>query len=139
MLGIAARRADIVGINGNLRSGVIGPDAIATMTLEAVHDRLDVVEAEARAVGRLDEIELHLRAFFVDVTDERERRISDTAALLGVEEGQIVASPYALIGNVDQIVQQLVERREQLGFSYVTVSASELDAFAPVVARLAGN
>ena len=36
VLSIAAREADIVGINGTLTAGVIGPEAIATMTREAV-------------------------------------------------------------------------------------------------------
>ena len=36
MLTIAAQQADIVGVHGTLRAGVIGPDAVSTMTEEAV-------------------------------------------------------------------------------------------------------
>jgi hypothetical protein len=36
-------------------------------------------------------------------------------------------------------VEILLERRERYGFSYVIVGAGEIDAFAPVVAELAGR
>ena len=39
VLSIAAREADIVGINGSSHAGVIGPEAIATMTAEAVAEQ----------------------------------------------------------------------------------------------------
>ena len=48
MLTIAAREADIVGINGTLTAGVIGPEAIATMTHEAVADKVAVVRRGRR-------------------------------------------------------------------------------------------
>ena len=47
VLSIAAREADIVGINGNLASGVIGPEAVATMTREAVVERVGMVRDAA--------------------------------------------------------------------------------------------
>ncbi|HSP27203.1 MAG TPA: TIGR03621 family F420-dependent LLM class oxidoreductase, partial [Ilumatobacteraceae bacterium] len=40
VLTIAAREADIVGVNGTLDAGVIGPEAIATMTAEAVTSKV---------------------------------------------------------------------------------------------------
>ena len=51
----------------------------------------------------------------------------------------VATSPFALIGSVDTIVEELVRRREELGFSYVVVAGGDIDAFAPVVARLAGS
>ena len=51
---------------------------------------------------------------------------------------EMLESPYALIGSVEQIVETLQERRERYGFSYITVFG-DIDAFAPVVARLAGT
>ncbi len=41
--------------------------------------------------------------------------------------------------SVDQAVNHLVEQRERFGFSYVQVLDTQLEAFAPVVARLAGK
>ncbi len=139
VLGIAAREADIVGVNGTLHAGVIGPEAIATMTHDAVVDKVAIVADAARAAGRLDHIEMNVRTFFVSVTDDRDGQVSAMAGLIGVDEQMITESPFALIGNVDQICETLVARREAFGFSYVIVGAAELDAFAPVVARLAGT
>lgn len=139
VLGIAAREADIVGVNGTLHAGVIGPGAIATMTRDAVVDKVAVVADAARAAGRLDHIEMNVRTFFVAVTDDQDAQIAAMAGMIGVDEQMIAESPFALIGDVEQICDTLVARREQFGFSYVIVGAGELDDFAPVVARLAGT
>jgi len=42
-------------------------------------------------------------------------------------------------GSPDAMADQLVGRRDALGLSYVTVPAEAMDAFAPVVERLAGR
>ena len=139
VLGIAAREADIVGVNGTLHAGVIGPEAISTMTRDAVVDKVAIVANAAREAGRLDHIEMNVRTFFVSVTDDRDAQISAMAGMIGVEERMIAESPFALIGDVDEICDTLVARREEFGFSYVIVGAGELDDFAPVVARLAGT
>jgi probable F420-dependent oxidoreductase len=139
MLGIAAREADIVGVNGTLHAGVIGAEAIATMTREAVVDKVAVVAEAARAAGRLDAIEMNVRTFFVSVTDDRAGRIAAMAGMIGVEDRMIRESPFALIGSVAQIVEDLIARREEFGFSYVIVGGDEVDSFAPVVAALAGT
>ena len=137
MLGIAARHADIVGINANMRAGVVGPDAFDSMTAEAVDDKVTWVRQQAG--DRVDQIEWNIRAFMVNVT-ERPAAVVDTLAnALSVPTSHIEQSPFALIGPVDAIVDALVERRERWGLSYVIVGADEAEAFAPVVARLAGR
>jgi len=44
-----------------------------------------------------------------------------------------------LIGTVEQIVEALWIRRESYGISYIVITEEQMDAFAPVVARLAGK
>ena len=139
VLTIAAQRADIVGVNGTLHAGVIGPDAIASMTAEAVIDKLAIVADAAAAAGRLDHIEMNIRTFFVAITDDRDQHIADVAGLIGVDPAMVAASPFAIIGTTEQIADQLIERRARFGFSYVIVGADEIDDFAPVVAQLAGT
>ena len=51
----------------------------------------------------------------------------------------ILENPYVLVGTVDQIVQDLCARRARWGISYYVVHEPYMDAFAPVVARLAGK
>jgi probable F420-dependent oxidoreductase len=137
VLSIAAQRADIVGINPTLHAGVIGPDAFATMTAEAVADKVRVVAESAG--DRIADIELNIRAFLVQVTDDRAGAVAGISEMIGVEPGMIERSPFALVGSTAKIVEDLLERRERHGFSYVIVGADEIDAFAPVVAELAGR
>jgi alkanesulfonate monooxygenase SsuD/methylene tetrahydromethanopterin reductase-like flavin-dependent oxidoreductase (luciferase family) len=52
---------------------------------------------------------------------------------------ELLASPHALIGSEDRIVERVQDLRERYGISYVTVFVPAMEAFAPVVARLAGR
>jgi hypothetical protein len=52
---------------------------------------------------------------------------------------EILESPYVLIGSVDQIIENLQTRRARWGISYFTIFEPYMDAFAPVVAQLAGK
>jgi probable F420-dependent oxidoreductase len=139
VLTVAAQHADIVGVNGTLDAGVIGPEAIATMTADAVTSKVAIVAEAATAAGRLEHIEMNIRTFFVSVTDDRAGQLTGMASLVGVDEQMIAASPFALIGSSSQIVEDLIARREQYGFSYVIVGAEDIESFAPVVAELAGT
>ena len=51
----------------------------------------------------------------------------------------VAESPFALIGTTASIADTLLQRRDELGFSYVIVGGDDIDAFAPVVAQLAGT
>jgi probable F420-dependent oxidoreductase len=137
VLTVAAQRADIVGVNGTLHAGAIGPEALESMTAEAVDAKVDIVRQAGAA--RLDEIEMNIRVFMVNVTDDRAAAINGLAGLLGVQESLIDQSPFALIGSTAQMAQWLRERRERWGFSYIIVGHHDVEAFAPVVAELAGT
>ena len=47
--------------------------------------------------------------------------------------------PSLVIGTVEQLVEQLYQRRERYGFSYYIVTDQHVQALAPVVAQLAGK
>ncbi len=137
VLSIAAREADIVGINATLTAGVIGPEAIATATEEAVVDKVAIV-AEA-AGDRIGDIEMNIRTFFVSVTDDRAGQLAAIASMIGAEPELVERTPFALVGSPAQIAEDLQERRDRFGFSYIIVGPDEIDSFAPVVADLAGK
>ncbi len=137
VLTYAAREVDIIGINGTLTAGVVGPEAIASMTAEAVDEKVAIV-AEAGA-HRLDDIEMNVRAFFVNVTDNRSEAVTGMASLIRVPEEMIENTPFALIGSPQSIIEDLLARRERWGFSYVIVGAQDIESFAPVVAALRGK
>ncbi len=137
VLSFAAREADIIGINGTMTAGVVGPDAISSMTADAVDEKVDIVRSAAGS--RLADIEMNIRAFFVKVTDDASGTISGMAQMIGVEPTMVAETPFALIGPVNKIVDDLLARRERWGFSYVIVGAEDVDSFAPVVAALNGQ
>jgi hypothetical protein len=47
--------------------------------------------------------------------------------------------PATMIGTVEEIVARLQEQREQYDISYRAIPAVAMDAFAPIVRRLAGT
>jgi len=137
VLTLAAREADIVGINGTLHEGMIGPGAIESMTAEAVDDKVAIVRAAAGA--RMADIEMNVRVFMVNVTEDRAGRIEKLSSAFGVPSAFMEASPFALIGTPAQLVEDLLARRDKWGFSYIIVGADDVEPFAPVVAELAGK
>ena len=48
-------------------------------------------------------------------------------------------SPFVVSGDATAMSEELLERRDRLGVSYVTVAHDQMETFAPVVARLAGK
>ena len=84
-------------------------------------------------------MELHIRVFVAAVTDDRLGLAEAMAPGFGLTPQQALASPFALVGTVDQICEDLLARRERWGFSYVAVGPEVMADLAPVVARLAGT
>ena len=139
VLTFAAREADIVGINATLTSGAVDASTFDSMTAAAVDAKVDVVRRAATEAGRIDDIEMNLRAFMVFVTDDVEQALGTLAEFTGAPEEVIADSPFTLVGPVDRIIEQLQHRRERWGFSYVIVGQNDVEPFAPVVAALAGT
>lgn len=137
VLSIAAREADIVGVNASMHAGVVGPDAIASMTADSVDDKVAIVRAAAGP--RLADIEMNVRVFMVQVTEHREATIAGIAGALGVQADMVETTPFALVGPPSKLVEDLLERRERWGFSYIIVGGGDVEAFAPVVAELSGR
>ena len=137
VLGIAARHADIVGVNPNLAAGYIGREVIESTQAEYFDERVRWVREAAG--DRFAQLELQILTFFVTLTNERQSAIDGLAGMMGVTSEQVAETPVALIGSVDHIVETLQMRRERFGFNYVVVHEAEMEAFAEVVAALTGR
>ena len=104
-------------------------------------------EALARKVGwvraaagdRFAQLELALLFQGSAVTDRPHAAAADLAPEFGLTPEQVLAFSEFAFGSVDQIVEQLVALRERHGISYLTVIQPQMEAFAPVVARLGGR
>jgi probable F420-dependent oxidoreductase len=137
VLTIAAREADIVGVNANLRAGYVGPEVAATITADQFDRRLRWVREAADE--RFDQLELQVLTFFVMIVPNREETVERVAPMFGVTTHDALEIPIALVGTLEQICETLIERRERWGFNYIVIHEAELEAFAPVVERLAGT
>jgi probable F420-dependent oxidoreductase len=141
ILGLAAREAAIVGVNANLRSGVGGsPDSVSSLTSTATDQKLEWLREAAGE--RFDDLELQTLVGFTHVTtdaDEATPIFEGMAQHFGVTPDDARMAPVTLVGTETQIEDLLLARRERWQMSYVVVEWTALDAFAPLVARLAGK
>jgi probable F420-dependent oxidoreductase len=137
MLRIAARQADIVNVNFDLREGAVNRKLVRTGLAEATDEKLGWIKEAAGE--RMESIELSVTIFLANITDDRETVASAMAGGVGVEPKDILAMPHFLIGTIDEVVEDLQQRRERYGISYVIVPGEAAESFAPVVARLTGT
>ncbi len=137
VLRLAGREADIVSLNFNNRAGVIGPDGVHLSTEAQTRRKIGWIREGAGA--RFDELEIEIGAYFTVVMDDPAPALAGFAQLFGLPPEEVAKHPHALIGGLDAICDELERRRALFGISYVTVGADVMDAFAPVVARLAGS
>ena len=137
VLSTAARLADIVGVNPNVGEGTVGAEAIASMSADATEEKLGWVRDAAG--DRFDDIEISILKFVTVVTDDRDSVAEMVGGRMGMDAATILASPHTMVGSADQIADELTEQRDRWQGSYVTVQLDALDAFAPVVAKLAGG
>ncbi|MFD0851624.1 LLM class F420-dependent oxidoreductase, partial [Actinomadura adrarensis] len=93
-----------------------------------------------RAGDRFDGLELSVLIQMVQITPDRRAAAGELAQVFGyMAAEEILECPYVLLGTVEQIAEQLRERRERYGFSYITVHAPFMEAFGPVVEHLGGT
>ncbi|MGH9164745.1 MAG: TIGR03621 family F420-dependent LLM class oxidoreductase [Acidimicrobiales bacterium] len=137
VLTVAARQADIVGFNASLAAGVVGPDVARSALAERFDERVAWVREAAGA--RFAELELHCHTFFCMVGAEPRATAAAMAPAFAITVEQALDVPIVLVGSTDRICEVLQERRHRFGFSYWAVPADSAEAFAPVVARLAGQ
>lgn len=132
MTRFAARNADIVGfVPRSLPGGGLDP---AEFSGAAFDEKVSVLDA---ALGERagEPPERGILLFFVGRSaKELPPRNSGWTA------PEILAdSPYALIGDTDQMVDALLQHRHRWGLSYFTCWEEDIATLAPVVERLAGT
>jgi len=106
----AAREADIIGVTGSD---------------ESRDERMALIRAEAGERYRL--IEFNTLYMRVQVDGQPEQGGSAYSDLAG------------LMGSRSAVIEYLPQQRELVDISYVVIIGSAIDAFAPVVATLAGR
>jgi len=138
ILALAAKEAQIVGINANLRSGEpTSPDAAHSLVPAATDEKLATLRAAAG--DHFDDLEIQTLVGFVHETDDAAGIVEGMAGAFGVTPDDARMAPVTLVGTQGEMVELLEARRARWQMSYHVVGSEVLDTFAPIVAQLAGT
>ena len=137
VLTIAAQMADTIGVNPSLAAGVVGPDAAQSALADVYRERMTWIRAAAG--DRFDDLDLQVLTFMTSIVPNRDEVIANMAPLFNITPEVASEIPLLMVGTEDEIVEQLQKRREEFGFNDIVVQGDAMDAFAPIVARLAGT
>lgn len=136
ILRFAAEHADIVSVFIRSRPDGSGFN-LGELRTDVYQTKTDHVRKVAFQAGRDPELNVLLQYF--EVTNDRGPIADEHARELGTDADDVLALPFELIGTIDQIVDDLVERRERFGISYLTVFDKYMEQFSPVIERLHGK
>ena len=137
VLSFAARHADIVSINVNLREGTGGPETAPNASPACTREKIGWVKEAAG--GRFDDIELNALIGFVMITDEASDVADTMAPHFGISPSDALHVPLALLGTLDEMAEELEWRRAEYGISYWSIEADSWEALGPVVSKLSGT
>ncbi len=134
VLSFAGREADIVSISSvpfvARDADGLDPQAVALRRTEFVR---------AAAGERYPGLDVETSPYFTEITDDPEAFLATVAKSTGIAVDLLGDHPNVLVGSLEGVVDKLHSRRETLGVNYVTVQQSQIESFAPVVARLHGR
>jgi probable F420-dependent oxidoreductase len=143
LLSLAAAEADIVSVGP--ASAPQGGLRASQLAMNSLKDKVALVRDAAGA--RADELEINILIFGGAITADR--RAAASTFLSNLEElpgftidgeltvDDLLDSPYLAFGTAEQIAEHLLRIRQETGASYIGVLPRLMDAFAPVVSRLA--
>ena len=132
ILSLAARHADIVGLNP--RATPEGTPDHRDITAGITAQKLTWVRHAAGE--RFPDLELNIVVLRIVPTDDREAAAHHLAQELHLTPDEVLASPHVLLGTPDEMADEIRRRRSRYGISYITVTEDGLEPFAPVIERL---
>ncbi len=136
VLELAGRQADIVSI---IQRVLPGGHAHDWQDLEAAGTERQIEWLREAAESRFPDIELSTLVQAVVLTKNRRSAAQRLAPRYGGAVDRLLQSALFLIGTLEQVCEQLLATRERFGISYYVVFGRDIDAFAPVIARLQGS
>lgn len=139
ILSFAAREASIVGLIWTSR-----PDGTGFNRNDGSPEGFDRKVAVVReaAGDRFDGLEFNVlleRFALTDGVAATTAEVDRMAETWNVPASIVRNSPVTLIGSRDEMVAKIRAGRDRYGISYYTVREPDMDAFAPIIAELAGS
>lgn len=130
---IAAEEADIISVAP--RPAKAGPTPWGTMGFGLTWaEEISMIREAAGA--RYESIELSVFTASPKVTDSPGEYVTALAKNFGCSEEEAAGMPSTLYGSEDAILERLEWSREEFDITYRVIPTSEMDAFAPIVARV---
>lgn len=126
LLGVAARRADIVSIIPPNRSGRIQADELARFDPARFEERIGFVRAQTEAAGR-DPADLEVLEYcavhrITASAAETERVLARLATALGADSASLRESPLVWIGTPEELADVMKARRERFGIAGAVIA-----------------
>lgn len=135
LLGWAGANADGVGLSGLGRTLADGHSHTVAWSVEQVDNQVRRVrDAAAEAGVAVPALEVLVQ--HVEITEDQTGAARAFAAEAEIDVDDLLAVPYALIGSVHQVVEQVHAARERWGISRWVVREGALDAVAAIVRAL---
>ncbi len=137
ILSLAARQADVVGINPKIVGRSINPQSMATTAADTMDEKVAWVRESAG--DRFDDLELQLQVFKTTVTDKPQEVAEQLSPVFGLPPEVLLAAPFYQIGSIEQITEDLLAIRERWGINYILFQSDGVEPMGPVVAKLSGT
>ncbi|MGN5239280.1 MULTISPECIES: TIGR03621 family F420-dependent LLM class oxidoreductase [unclassified Rhodococcus (in: high G+C Gram-positive bacteria)] len=133
VLSLAGREADIASIS------TVSFEQVNAQGRTAQQEAIKRLQFVRDAAGdRFPDLDIESSPFFVKITDDPHTALSKIASRLRISADGLADHPNVLVGNVDEVADQLLKRRETFGANYISVQQNNFEGFAPVAQRLAG-
>ncbi|MDA3624558.1 TIGR03621 family F420-dependent LLM class oxidoreductase [Saccharopolyspora sp. WRP15-2] len=141
MLAMAGQHAQIAGIHSNLRHGsAYNAAVIEDMLPDRMARKIAWVREAAERAGRdpdqLDYLSITWTCRVVDSPRRTDAALAEVCRAYGVDPAVGRQSTGLLVGTVEQCVEQLLHRQDELGLNYVDFGAANATEVAPLVAAL---
>jgi probable F420-dependent oxidoreductase len=137
VLSFAAQHADIVSINANLREGTGGIETAPDMAPQRTREKVAWVKEAAGS--RFGALEFNALIGFVVITDDVSGIAKAMAPNFGITAEEVLHVQGILLGTLDEMVEELLWRREEYGITYWSIEAGSWEDLGPVVTKLSGT
>jgi alkanesulfonate monooxygenase SsuD/methylene tetrahydromethanopterin reductase-like flavin-dependent oxidoreductase (luciferase family) len=135
LLRIAGKTADIVSLTGLGRTLEDGHRHQADWSTTSIDQRVGAVRTAAPE--RSTNIVLDALVQHIEITDRRDEAAEQFARTApGLTTADVLGSPYAHIGTLDEIVAGIHNNRSRWGFTSYVVRADAIDAAAAILRHL---
>jgi probable F420-dependent oxidoreductase len=131
VLRTAAARADVVALSGLGRTLPDGHRHEPRWSRYDLEEQLRFIDEEAGKAGRQPAIEALVHV--VTVTEDRDSAAAAQSSRIGAPVGEILGTPFALIGTPQEMADQLLRQADELGISRYVIRETAIDCIEKVL------